>query len=133
MCKRAMLSRSVAVILMIGQFSGCTGWRVEPLSPAAAVERQRPSEVRVQLGDGRREVLYHPEVRGDSLLGHRDWSAQQPDRALALTDVKVLETNHISGGRTAALVLGVGAIVGVIVAVQNIHFNLGNWGNMVGE
>lgn len=124
MYKRAFLSRALAVILMSGQFSGCTAWRVEPLSPADVVERQQPSEVRVQHADGRWEVLYKPEVRGDSLLGRRDSRAKQPDRTLMLRDVREVATSHIDGGRTAAVVLGV-AIVGVIVAIKNIHWNWG--------
>lgn len=134
MYKRAFMQRSVAVILLSGQLSGCTGWRAEPLSPADVVEGQKPSELRVQRGDGRREVLYQPQVRGDSLLGRRDRSATQPDRALALTDVTEVATRHIDEGRTVALVLGVGAIVGVIVALKNIHLGeLGNIGNIWAE
>ena len=131
MCKRAFLSWCLAVMLMSSYLSGCTGWRVESLSPAEVVERQQPSEVRVQYGDGRREVLYGPEVRGDSLLGRRDSSATQPDRRLMLSDVRHVATRHISAGRTAGLVLGIG-IVGVIVALQNLHLDLGGLGNIGG-
>jgi len=131
MYKRAFLSRGLAVILMSGQISGCTAWRVEPLSPADVVERQQPSEVRVQHADGRREVLYKPEVRGDSLLGRRDWRAKHPNRTLMLSDVREVATPHVSGGRTAALVLVVG-VVGVIVALKSFHLDLGGLGNIGG-
>lgn len=120
MYTRPFLSRCLAVLLMSVPLSGCTGWHVEDLSPAAVVEGQQPHEVRVQLADGRREYLYDPEVRGDSLLGRRNPSAKQPDRALMLSDVKEVATGRFSGGRTAALVSGV-AIVGVIVAIQTFH------------
>ena len=126
MRKRVFLSRCLAVMLMSSYLSGCTGWRVESLSPAEVVERQQPRELRVQHGDGRREVLYEPEVRGDSLLGRRNLHAKQPDRMLILSDVKEVATPHFSGGRTAALVAVV-AIVGVIVALKNFHFGLGNF------
>ena len=131
MCRRGIVSRGLAVILMSGQVSGCTGWRVEALSPADVVERQQPSEVRVQHADGRREVLYEPEVRGDSLLGRRDPRAKHPDRTLMLSDVREVATPHISGVRTAVLVLGV-TIVGVIVALKSFHLDLGGLGNVGG-
>ena len=129
MCKRVFLSRCLAVMLMSSYLSGCTGWRVESLSPAEVVERQQPREVRVEHSDGRREVLYEPQVRGDSLLGRRNWRAKQPDRMLILSDVKEVATPHFSGARTAALVVVV-AIVGVIVALKNFH--LGSW-NPIGS
>ena len=123
-----MLRRSVALLLMAGHVSACTGWRVESLSPAEVVEQQRPSEMWVQDDDGRREVLYQPEVRGDSLVGRRDWSAEHPDRSLALTNVKVVATRHVSAGRTAALVLGIGAIVAVMVGLSRVQGPFDNWG-----
>jgi hypothetical protein len=123
-----LLQRSVAVLLITGQLIGCTGWHVESLSPAEVVERQQPNEIRVQHGDGRREVLYQPEVRGDSLLGRQDPSAAHHDRGLALTDVKVVATRHVSAGRTAGLLLGIGVMVGVLVAVSTMQGPFDNWG-----
>jgi len=122
MSRHRMVQRNVAVILlMTGQLGGCTGWRLESLSPAEVVEQQQPGEIRVQQSDGRREVLFQPAVRGDNLLGRRDWNSKRPDRALALTDVREVATRHVSAGRTAGLVLGIGAIVGVIVALASFQ------------
>jgi hypothetical protein len=56
-----------------------------------------------------------------------DWSARAEHRALALTDVKEVATRHLSPGRTAGLVLGIGAVVGVIVGLSNMQ-GLENWG-----
>src|SRR5438445_3736295 len=61
MSKSQWLQRSVAVIVMSGQLSSCTGWRAESLSPVDVIEDQHPGEIRVQRGDGRSEVLYRPE------------------------------------------------------------------------
>lgn len=131
MCRRGIVSWGIAVILMSGPVSGCTGWRVEDLSPADVVERQQPSELRVEHADGRHEVLYAPEVRGDSLLGRRDSRGRHPDRMLMLSDVREVATPHTSGGRTAVLVLGL-TIVGVIVALRSFHLDLGGLGNVGG-
>jgi len=128
MPKSQWLQRSIAVIVMSGQLGGCTGWRVETLSPADLIDQQHPGEIRVQRGDGRSEVLYRPEVNGDSLLGRRNWDAKQSDRAMALSDVKGLATRHVSVGRTVAVVAGLGAVVGVLIGVASMQGPLDNWG-----
>src|SRR5689334_12223563 len=118
----------LAIIMMSGQLSACTGWRVEDLSPADVIAERHPGELRVQRRDGRSEVLYSPAVNGDSLVGRRSWSSKQPDRALALADVTGVATHRISAGRTAALVVGVGAVVGVVVALGSMQGTFDNWG-----
>jgi len=99
MSKSQWLQRSVAVIVMSGQLSSCTGWRAESLSPVDVIEDQHTGEIRVQRGDGRSEVLYRPEVNGDSLVG-----------------------------RMAALVLGIGALLGVLIGLGSMQGPLDNWG-----
>ena len=128
MRRHPLLLRSVAAIVTTDQLIGCTGWHVESLSPGEVVERQQPREIRVQDRDGRRAVLYEPEVRGDSLVGYQDWSAKAERRALALTEVKEVATRHVSPGRTAGLVLGISAVVGVIVGLSNMQGPFDNWG-----
>jgi len=113
---------------MSGQLGGCTAWRVETLSPAELIDQRHPGEIRVQRGDGRSEVLYSPEVDGDSLLGRGNWDAKQSDRAMALSDVKGVATRHVSAGRTVALVAGLGAVVGVLIGVASMQGPLDNWG-----
>ncbi len=128
MPKSQWLQRSIAVIVMSGQLGGCTAWRVETLSPAELIDQRHPGEIRVQRGDGRSEVLYSPEVDGDSLLGRGNWDAKQSDRAMALSDVKGVATRHVSAGRTVALVAGLGAVVGVLIGVASMQGPLDNWG-----
>ena len=67
-----------AVILMAGQISGCTAWRLETVSPAEVIARDKPSAVRVQYADEQQEVLYQPEVRGDSLSGGMSQTPARP-------------------------------------------------------
>jgi hypothetical protein len=128
MPKSRWLQRSVAVIIMSGQLVSCTGWRVESLSPAAVIDERHPGEIRVQRADGGAEVLYRPEVNGDSLLGRRNWDTNQPDRAMALTDVKGLATRHARVGRTVALVAGISAVVAVLIGLGSMQGPLDNWG-----
>src|SRR5256885_10543965 len=107
--------RCWAVILVAGQIGGCTAWRLETVSPAEVIAREKPSVVRVQYEDEQHEVLYQPEVRGDSLLGRSEQGGRQAARTVALPDVTRIATLHARGGRTTGLVLGlvaVGADVG---------------------
>jgi len=129
MHKRAMLHRGVAVLLMTVQLSGCTVWQVESLSPAAVVER-RPENIRVQFDDERRQVLYKPEIRGDSLVGSRSYESNRHDRAFALTGVTQVETHHVSANRTVGLVLGIGAIgfAAFMIGMSSMQGPFDNWG-----
>jgi hypothetical protein len=131
MPKTQWLQRSVVVILMGGQLSGCTSWRLETVSPADIIAREEPSEIRVQYADRHHEVLYEPEVRGDSLLGRPQRNARRPARAVALTDVKGVATRRVSAGRTTALALGIvgiGAVVGLMIGIATMQGPLDNWG-----
>ena len=111
------LKQSMAILLMASQLSSCTSWRLETVSPRELVDNRHPAVVRVERADGRREVLYRPQVQGDTLVGARHWESKSPDRAVPLTDIKQLATQHVSTGRTAGLTLGLSAfIVGIIVA-----------------
>lgn len=87
--------RVVAVVLIGCQLTAaCTGWRLEPLSPAAVIQQQQPSAIRVDRADGHREVWYKPAVRGDTLIGWWNVYEKQPDRAAPLADIKQVATSH---------------------------------------
>jgi hypothetical protein len=122
------VQRSVASVLLATLLGGCTSWRVETPSPAALGGNGHPAEIRVEYSDGRSEVLYQPEVRGDSLIGKSRESVRQADRAVALVDVRRIATRHINAAGTAGLLLGVGAVIGIIVGLSSIQGPFDNWG-----
>ncbi len=103
MSQRRWLQRNAAA-LMSGHLAGCTSWHLETLSSADVVAGKQPNAMRVEYGEGQHEVLYGPRVRGDSLVGRRDWSDKQSERAVALADVKPIATATDSDtcGRTRA-------------------------------
>jgi hypothetical protein len=120
--------RVIAIVLMAGQLSACTSWRLETLSLADVIRAQHPSQLRVERRDGHREVLHEPEVQGDSLLGRailalgrRGEDDKVSNRALSLTEITQVATRHVSPGRTAGLVLGIGAIL-ALIAVASANF-----------
>jgi hypothetical protein len=123
MHQRAMLQRGVAALLMTLQLGGCTYWRVESLPPTVVVERHQPAVVRVQSGDGPRQVVYRPEIRRDSLVGTRSYESKRQDRAFALAGVTQVETHHVSADRTAALVMGIGAVAfaAIMIALSGMQ------------
>ena len=130
MPKRAKLQSGVAGLLMTLQLGACTYWRVESLPPTAVIERHQPAVVRVQSAVGPRQVVYRPEIRGDSLVGTRSYESRRQDRAFALTGVTQVETHHVSGDRTALLVMGIGAAVfaAFMIALSGMQGPFDNWG-----
>ena len=119
------LQRVIGVLLGL-QVGACAGWRPETLSPADVIRTEHPAQVRLELSDGRHEVLYRPALQGDSLLGRRAEHDTMSTRALSLTEIREMATRHVSAGRTVALVVGIGAIVAVIRgAAYGPSINLG--------
>jgi hypothetical protein len=87
-----------------------------------------PQEIRVERSNGNSETLYTPEVRGDSLVGRRALDARRIDRSIALVDVRHIATRHINAARTTALLVGLGAVVGIFVGISKIQGPFDNWG-----
>lgn len=124
----AMIRRSAVVCWMVPQLAGCTSWRLETVTPAELIARDHPGRVRVRGHDGRREVFYHPEVRGDSLWGRRQGAAPRADRVMALGDVTAVATSHVSVVKTAALGLGIAAAGAILIGAAMLQGPFDNWG-----
>ena len=119
------LQKSVLAFYVAAQCGACTGWRLEPLAPSEVIARDHPKQLRIRQINGRREVLYRPEVRGDTLWGTRDADARQPDRGIALADVTSVATLHVKTAQTVALGLGFGAVAAVVIALATWDGPLG--------
>lgn len=118
--------RAVAVLSIACQLSACTTyWRTEELSPVA-VMAQNPKSIRVERVDGRREVWYHPQLRGDTLTGFWRTDGNTPDRAWPVTDIKQVSTNHVNGPVVALYAVATIAVIAAGVALASWDGPLGH-------
>jgi len=94
--------------------AACQGWHTEDVAPQAVLATQQPTQLRVTRTDGKRFVLQHPVLRGDTLEGAWQlggYGTPAPMR-IALTDVRQVATRSFSSDRTVVLFIGLGAVVG---------------------
>ena len=119
------LRGGVTALYLASQCAACTSWRLESVAPGDVIARDHPAELRVERVDGQREVLYKPEVDNDSLRGAGSPEARTLDRAVGLDDVRSVATLHLSPGKTIGLSVGVGAVVGIIIALATWQGPLG--------
>ncbi len=110
--------RQGAVLLLVGQLISCTSWHAENLAPAPFITNHRPDKVRLQLSNGHQEVLYEPDILGDTLFGHRhqDWNPTRPDRAIPVANVTGVATSHFSAARTITLGVSLAVLAGLVVS-----------------
>jgi hypothetical protein len=62
-------------------------------------------------------VLYRPTIQGDSIVGRERRNKSGSQRAVALSDVASVATSRVDAGRTASLVLGIGAALGMAALI----------------
>jgi hypothetical protein len=120
---RAVRARRVAVAAwMTMATSGCLAWRVESAPPREVLQRPDVNAVRITSTDsaGSKVDIYDPTLVGDSISGHP--TKQAVARIyLPLSHVKSIATQHKSIGKTALVVLGVGAGVAVYALLQSLN------------
>ncbi len=95
--------------------TGCQVWTTAPPLPAAANGIYgEPKLVRLTLNDGRVMNLRNPAIRNDSINGViADGESRGGRIAFPLGQVRQLDRQQVSGGRTVALVIGIGAAAAV--------------------
>jgi hypothetical protein len=86
-------------------------WSVIPVTPLAATEiAGSPRFVRLTLDDGRVVTLQSPTIETDSIYGRILERQAKGDRvAFSLSHVRQFDKLHMSAGRTALLLAGIGA------------------------
>jgi hypothetical protein len=101
--------RLIALVQLAVFLPACTSWQVEPATPAELLGK-RPSMVRLTTSDSSRVVLLDPEVRGDTLYGHRqlpDQSRAEQPEAIALAQVQEIAILRSDPTKTTLLVTGI--------------------------
>lgn len=115
----ASLWRSVGFSLLIAPFAtACTGWQVQRLAPESVLVARQPTKVLVTRTDGSRQVLNHPTLVYDTLVGTGSRRKTPPgtplpasgETRIALSDVRHVSTREFSIGNTFALLLGLAAV-----------------------
>jgi hypothetical protein len=106
------------LVVVVGLSSACMAWKVtdQPLPEVLATQRD---SLRITPHDGKRVVMAHPELVGDSLFGSQVVSRYSPGVPLryAVADVARVEEWKHSGRKTLAGV----AIVGSVVAISGMY------------
>jgi hypothetical protein len=109
---------AVLPLLLVGS-AGCMSWH-RASDPVPAVLERRPTVVRVVRADNAVLEIRRPRLEGDSIVG---WTSPTASRdgegthaAVAVADIKELAVRGLNGGRSIALVAGVGATAILIAA-----------------
>lgn len=120
--QRAVATALIALALI--NATACTTW--QPISqPVPEKPRPDPGQLfRVRSAQGERQEITKVEFRNDSMFGSTA-SARYGEMpiAVAMSDVRSVERQHVDAGRTAGLVL-IGAAAVLVIAVKNA-FNQG--------
>ena len=118
---RAVRAQRVAVaVWLVAATSGCTVWKVEPVSPRQVLSNPKVTEVRIVSTDSLPIEIYDAKLVGDSIYGHP--SKQAVARIyVPLSHVKTIATRHASVGRTALIVLAAGGAVALYALLQSLN------------
>jgi len=97
--------------------AACYGWRVEGFTPAEVIARRHPRQIRFERVDGHRDVLYRPEISGDSLRGSRSPDVRARDRVILLRDVRSVATLRIKTAETVAVSVTLAGVLAAFIAL----------------
>lgn len=103
-----------ALLLALATLSACATWRpVPPHRIGGAGEAGRPEQVRLHLDTGEAVVIRGPVLVGDSVVG----TVGGVRAAFAVEDLWWADVREVDEGRTAAVVGGGLATVGLVALV----------------
>jgi hypothetical protein len=103
--------RRAATALLLAMLGACSSWQVQAVAPAELISGSSPSQVRVQLRDGRRIVLRQPTIRSDSLVGGGD------GQSVAVAEIDSIALRRFDTPRTLGLTVLIVAVPAVLCAV----------------
>jgi len=111
---RLTVIRWTAALVLAAYMPACTSYHVLADPAAAIAESPKPiDKVRITMVNGKRFEMTKVRVEADSLRG---LGYGVGERGIALADIKKFEVSKASPGKTVALVLGIGAVAGLIAS-----------------
>jgi hypothetical protein len=102
-------------------FNACTYWAPQRESVAELRTERHPNLpdlVRITTSDGTVRELQHARLAGDSVFGVASGLPDAPALAVALTDIRRIEVNHVAWGRT----IGLGIVTALVLAEALVGF-----------
>ena len=117
--KRAPFVRGAALALLVLYLPACTTWRAQSFPAQAVILDTHPKRIRLTRLDGSRVEITNPRIVGDSIVGTSpDWGRFANGPAVALDDIRFVETQEMHAANTTLLVVGLGiAALAVAAAV----------------
>jgi hypothetical protein len=120
---RFHIIRWTAAMLLAAYMPACTSYHVLADPAAAIAASPKPIDrARVTLLNGQRFEMRKVQVDGDSLRGTGYGVGVN---GIALADIKKVEVAKPSAGKTVALVLGIGAVAGLVAGA----IAMASWGS----
>lgn len=110
--------------LLAATSMACTTWTAHPTPGPEAVEY--PKQIRVHRTDGSVISITNPQVAGDSIVGmslSRDAATRV---AVAKGEIRKIESEEFSPGRTTLLVGAIGTVLLAIVVINALEHM--SWG-----
>lgn len=113
--------RALAAAWLAATLTGCVSWKVREVTPERLLaEEEGLRAVRVTRSDGSLVELWTPQIENDRLIGN------PTERAIArvsvpLRDVQYVAIRRTSFGKTALMVLGVGAGIAVYGLLMSLN------------
>jgi hypothetical protein len=104
--------RRAGATLLLALLGACNSWQVQPVAPADLIGRSSPSQVRIQLHDGRRVVLRQPALRADSLVSGSGGDGS----AVAVAEIDNIAVRRFDAPRTVGLTALVVAVPVILCA-----------------
>ncbi|HET9292997.1 MAG TPA: hypothetical protein VFO06_01795 [Gemmatimonadales bacterium] len=121
---RLTVIRWTAAMVLAAYLPACTSYHVLANPAEAIAAAPKPiDKVRITMVNGKRFEMTKVRVEADSLRG---LGYGVGERGIALSDIKQVEVAKPSPEKTVGLVLGIGAFVGLTVAVAAA---MADWGS----
>lgn len=101
MWRRGSSFRLLSALMLVIFTLSCTTWKKQELAPEQVVATKKPKHVRVIRPDSTKLELWRPRITQDSLIGTVGRADSTAVSGVALTDIKRLEVEGVSAGKTA--------------------------------